>query len=113
MPAAYTDTDQGEPLNVDRPTPRSGLPPIDPSRLAEARARRDARRAAAPPATDGSHDQVILSSLAQQVSRLNTAAAASAERTELVEELQALIRSGDYVVDPDAIAAKLLDRPED
>lgn len=100
-------------MNVEPPSPRSGLPPIDPSRLTEARARRDARRAAAPPAAGTSRDEVVLSSLAQQVSRLNTAAAASAERTELVEELRELIRSGDYLVEPDAIAAKLLDRPED
>ena len=98
-------------MNIDPPS-QSGLPPIDPSRLAEARARRDARRAAERSTPDPVQDEVVLSPLAKEISLLNTAAAASGERTELVEELRALIRSGDYLVDPDAIAAKLLDDRE-
>ncbi len=95
------------------PTPLSGLPPIDASRLAEARARRDARREAVAPAAEPAQDEVSLSALAQQISRLNTVAASSAERTELIDELRELIRSGDYQVDPEGVAAKLLERSED
>ncbi len=99
-------------MNVDPPTP-SGLPPIDASRLTAARARRDARRAAAAPARAPAQDAVSLSALAKQITRLNTVAAASAERTELIDELRALIRSGDYDLDADATAAELLERSED
>lgn len=99
-------------MNVEPPTP-SGLPPIDASRLAEARARREARRSAATADGKPVQDDVSLSSLAQQIARLNTVAATSAERTELVDELRALIRSGDYQIDPDSIAANLVDRSED
>lgn len=99
-------------MDVEVTTP-TGLPPIDASRLMEARVRRDARRSVEAAAVEPAQDEVSLSALAQQIARLNTVAAASAQRTELIDELRALIKSGDYQVDPDAVAARLLDRSED
>lgn len=86
--------------------------PIDPSRLAEARARREAARAQSSAAGAARRDAVELSDAAKQIIRISAAAAGSSDRTELVEELKARIAAGDYEVDVEALARELIDRDE-
>jgi len=76
----------------------------------------EARNAGAPkaPAADSSsaasqNDEVTISPEAQELQRLvQTAHLAENVRTEQVEEIRTRIRTGSYLLDPQAIAAKML-----
>lgn len=86
---------------------------IDAGRLAEAGARRETanpvRRAALPEPQDA----VELSTRAQDIARFSAVAAASVERTELIDELKASIESGEYEIDHQAIAQALVDSDDE
>src|SRR5437660_12535456 len=67
-----------------------------------------------PPAADAStaasqNDEVTISPEAQELQRLvQTAHLAENVRSEQVEEIRTRIRTGSYLLDPQAIAAKML-----
>lgn len=83
----------------------AGLNPADLSKSQPAHADRARSKSGAPPAGDA-HDGMQLSGLAAQ---LSAAAAESPEREARVESLARTHAQGHYAVDPNGLAARIID----